>query len=215
MTMMPPILLTGTERSGIPLVMKVLKDYGVYVSSLENYQARSFTKNHHTNLISRVLDRLDYDVKGRLPVCTNFRAGHKLVRSFQFTVEKTLSSETTLNDGLWVYADHRSLLIWDLWFKSFPDAVWLVVRREGQDIINSCLKTEWMDTFNRSVIRDAIGANTVRDGWEWWLSQYNALILDLMASPAFVFEVWPDRLQSDPSHLQDLLDCCGISRTVL
>lgn len=212
--MLPPIILTGTERSGIPLVTKVLKDAGVYVSTLENWQARSFNKTPHTNLVSRVLDRLDYDVKGRFPITTNFRAGHKLVRSFQFTVEKTLSVEAKLNDSLWLYADHRSLLIWDLWSKAYPDAVWLVVRRDDSAIINSCMKTEWMDMFNRSVIRDAIGVNTAREGWEWWLRQYNTLISDLMASAAFVFEVWPDRLQTDNQHLQDLLDYCGVVRTV-
>ncbi len=50
----------------------------------------------------------------------------------------------------WLYKDARLTLIWPLYKKAFPGATWLVVRRDEEGFVNSCLRTDFMKQHSQN-----------------------------------------------------------------
>lgn len=54
------------------------------------------------------------------------------------------------------YKGAKMCLMWPLWAEAYPEAKWVIVRRERHKIVESCLRT----TFMRNI--------TTEEGWDRW-----------------------------------------------
>jgi hypothetical protein len=79
----------------------------------------------------------------------------------------------------WYYKGAKMCLIWPLWHKAFPDAKWVIVRRDDEDIINSCLRTGFMKK------------HATREGWQGWVDHHKARFVEMKEAGLDVVEVWP------------------------
>ncbi|GAG16971.1 unnamed protein product, partial [marine sediment metagenome] len=96
--------------------------------------------------------------------------------------------------GQWMYKDSKLSLVWPIWDYAFPNAKWVIVRRRTGDIIQSCLKTAFMKAFTSERCQKAIGVNIERDGWLWWVHQYEKRFVEMIEAGLNCKVVWPERM---------------------
>lgn len=94
------------------------------------------------------------------------------------------------------YKDAKVILLWPYFRKAFPDALWLLVRRDRKAIARSCLRTPFMR--KRSFLA----------GWLEWAAEHEARMEDLKASGARVLEIWPDA--ADPGGFRETIEALGL-----
>ena len=93
-------------------------------------------------------------------------------------IRAVLESEGYINDRPWLYKDAKLTLLWPIYKKSFPDANWVIVNRDEEGVINSCLRTSFMRQHSGD-----------RDYWERFVAEYVSRLNALRNSSASVMEV--------------------------
>lgn len=96
----------------------------------------------------------------------------------------------------WGYKDAKIILVWQIFHVAFPDALWVLVRRDSKDIVKSCIRTPFMK------------GRTYKAGWEEWVREHEIRMSDLRKSGAEVVEVWPD--PSSPGTFREAVEACGL-----
>lgn len=93
---------------------------------------------------------------------------------------------TSLRDGVLramngcnAYKDAKICLIWDRWARAFPDSLYVIVRRDLDDIADSCLRTKFMQ------------GHSTAEAWKAWAQVYVDRSERLKERVEHI-EVWPD-----------------------
>ncbi len=181
-----PILITGADRSGSTIVAKIMDMCGVWSgmcnSMFENVVLHSL---HY-----EVLDYMDdlFPETSSLPNVHNWRE----------LVLNEIKSQGWKEGTPWMVKGSYLARYWPFWVKAFPDAKWLIIRRRTGDIIQSCIKTGYMRTFKQEENLHALGLREEKDGWLWWVRQYENKFLEIIKQGASHKVVWPDRMVPDP-----------------
>jgi len=84
-------------------------------------------------------------------------------------------------DGPWFYKGAKMCLFWPIWHRAFPNAKWIIVRRDHKGIINSCLKTSFMRAYKDE------------EGWQSWIDQHERRFLEMKTAGLSIAEVWPTK----------------------
>jgi len=101
----------------------------------------------------------------------------------------------------WLYKDAKLTLLWPFYKKAFPDATWLVVRRDEDGFINSCLRTHFMKQHSQD-----------RNYWKEFAKEYQIRIEALKKSGANVLEISsPDIINGNLENLKELVLQLGLT----
>lgn len=199
-----PIFITGIERSGSSIIAKIIQESGVFFGDVNPMYENKVIKQE----VSLYYAKNGWDITGQypLPDLTNIKA----IPDWKESIYDALLFDGYA-DGLWGYKSGRIGQIWPIWNAAFPDAKWIIVRRRSADVINSCQKTAYMTAFESPSIREAVNANTDRDGWLWWIHQHEQNFRDMVEAGVNCRVIWPERiLDGDYSQIYDMLDWLGI-----
>jgi len=153
-----PILVVGAARSGTSLVAGILRTCGAFGGKLSERQVENTTISNW--LVSAYLREIGADQKGQHPL-PDF---HNLppADNWRRRVEGAIRLHGYKDGSAWFYKDVRTCLIWPIWMRAFPNATWIIVRREPADIIGSILATPSKKAF--SAFED----------WKRWLAHYES-----------------------------------------
>jgi len=198
MTMIDPILITGCARSGTSMVAGTIHLCDVFGGKLVGptpYNKRGmFENNEIRNAVTKPylrsigMDPLGQDplpITEELMVPTNWRE----------RVESIIRQQG-YKSGPWFNKEAKSCLIWPVWHYAFPRAKWVIVRREEEDIVDSCLRTPFMRAFKDRV------------GWQGWVSHHLYCFEEMKLAGLDIIEVWPD--PSDISIFRGLIFKLGL-----
>jgi hypothetical protein len=101
--------------------------------------------------------------------------------------------------------------MWPIWNYAYPNAKWLIVRRRTGDVIESCVKTAYMLTFKSQENLDAVGAKDEREGWKWWVHQYENKFREMIEAGVNCKIIWPERMVTgDYQQVYEMLDWLGM-----
>ena len=90
-------------------------------------------------------------------------------------------------------------LIWPEWHKAFPDAKWIIVRRRTNDIVNSCMRTGFMNAFQTP------------EGWRDWVEHHLERFQEMYAAELNILEVWPSKfVAGDFDEIKRVIDALGL-----
>lgn len=84
--------------------------------------------------------------------------------------------------GPWMYWGADACLSWPIWHRAFPDAKWVVVRRETGRIVNACNLTQY--------VKDVVPDIPV------WADSYLGRFEDMAVAGCDIEECWPGRVFS-------------------
>jgi len=189
-----PILITGIERSGSSIIAKLIKSCKIHAGSVnemgENLTIKRLVSNYYTSV-------LKVPENGQKPL-PNVSALN-LDIDWEKAIGSLLIQEGYKGDRPWMYKSFRIAQTWPIWASIYPDAKWVIVRRKTPDIIQSCLKTAFMNAY------------TDKEGWLDWVHQHENLFIDIIKSNANYIEIWPERMAiGDYSQIYEMLEWLGL-----
>jgi hypothetical protein len=166
-----PVIITGIPRSRTSLVAGIFKICGLYMGDIcgpTKYNVKG--QFEYPTLIKCIekeyLIRLGYCPLGqKLPLPPND------IRIDKDRKNKLLKLFNIGENVIYGWKDCKSCLTFNSWNYAFPNAIWIIVTRNPDSIINSCLNTNFMRTYN-----------SYKD-WKKWLDQY-LIKLDYVKSNA-------------------------------
>jgi len=197
-----PIFITGLPRSGTSMVAGCIERCGVWAGNTVAGGVGN-PKGFYENILLRekltkpLLTSLGCDPLGvkTLPDFNQVPAVKGLSEAFQ----GLLQADNYSGNQPWMYKDAKLTLLWPLYAQVFPDARWVIVRRNSEAIIASCMRTHFMAHHSQSIAF-----------WRDFVAQYQLRLNALLASNFKVFEISADSLIRDNSveflTLADALD---------
>ena len=199
-----PIFILGLPRSGTSMIAGALKISGAWTGTTVPGGGTANPKGFfehivlREHIIKRVLSETGCDPLGviKLPP-PNLR--------FETPNLGKVISEIIRLDGYrfdrpWLYKDVKLTLLWPLFFRAFPSATWVIVRREPRDIINSCLRTSFMKQHSTDI-----------KYWENFINEYLLRISLLKESGARFLEVQSeDVIAGKLDNMQNMISQLGL-----
>ena len=190
-----PIFVLGLPRSGTSMISGCLAICGAWTGSTvpggpenpKGYFEHTAIREHITK---RILSDLGYDPLGvrKLPPIDM----KVEIQSLADIIKNMIERDGYKHDRRWLLKDAKLTLLWPIFKKAFPEATWLVVRRDEEGFINSCLRARFMNQHSRD-----------RDFWKSFAKDYLNRIDALINSGANVLEI------SSPEVVNGNLDRLG------
>jgi len=184
--MIPPILITGAARSGTSLTAGIISICGAFGGNATGstpYNKNGQFENTHIrqHIMKPYLVRMGADKMGQRPLPDV----HNLLpfSELRGEVEQTMRREG-YSTGPWYYKGAKMCLVWPTWHRAFPRAQWIVVRRNPEDIADSCMRTPFMRKYN-----------TV-EGWLSWVKEHEKIFSEMM-------QMW--EMDVTEIHIEDIV----------
>lgn len=172
-----PVLVTGCARSRTSMVAGALYHCGafggeMYGPGVGNPRGFFENKSIRDGLVKEILRFWGADTLGVRSLPEPGREHPPIGENV-----KALLLADGYEGGPWFYKDAKLALMWHLWHEAFPEAKWIVCRRDKEEIIDSCLKAPFMRQHS-----------TDRGFWERWIEETEAR-LEALKETADCFEV--------------------------
>jgi hypothetical protein len=177
-----PIFVFGLPRSGTSMVAGALDVCGAWtgttVPGVEPENPKGFFEHGviREQVTKQILLRLGCDPLGvrKLPP-VGFRGEVPGLADF---IRQIIEKDGYQHDRLWLYKDAKLSLLWPIFNKAFPDATWVLVRRDAEEVVQSCLRARFMKQHS-----DAPGF------WRRYTEEYLRRIDALQQTDARILEV--------------------------
>lgn len=196
-----PILVTGCARSGTSLVAGILYHCGIWGGKLVGPKPRNkkgqFENAEITKLIKENLRKDNFDPMGQqnLPSTSNDISIDKDLRNKVYDV---ISKQefTWIDESIPIFfKDAKLTWVWPSWNYAFPNATWIIVRRNEEDIVSSCMNTEFMRAYETA------------QSWKDWVEHHKLMFEEIKKSLyPNVYEIWSEELlQGNYEGLYEIL----------
>jgi hypothetical protein len=200
-----PVLVTGIERSGASLIARIIAMCGAFTGTTTNMCENIRIKQY----VDEYYAQLGVDPRGQWPL-PNIQE-MIIPTTWKDDVQHCLNMEYYKQSQLWMYKSPRIGQIWPVWNQAYPKAKWILVRRRTGDVLQSCMKTDFMDAYGDKTIQQMVGAGTERDGWLWWVHEHEKLFLQMMEAELNLKVIWPERmLYGNFEQIHEMLDWLGL-----
>lgn len=201
MSLQNPIFITGCPRSGNSMVAGITYLCGAFGGNMGGSSKFTRTGSFQNveirqRIVRAYMMKGNWDIRGQDPLPT--RDELLSYDNLKSEVEMIIQFQGCGNER-WFYKDTALSLMWPLWNQAFPDANWIIVRRDRSEIAKSCLKTGYMRAFENQT------------DWERWASVYEQRFEEMKENGLNVVEVWPSKFLS--GDLSDI--ACAIRKTGL
>jgi len=198
-----PILITGAARSGTSMTAGIIHQCGAFGGTMSG-PTPSNRRGMFENAVIRngivkpyLANVLNVDPMGQYPLPDISR----LVRmpGLRKSIENIMWKQG-YTGGPWFYKGAKMCLFWPVWHEAFPNAKWIIIRREDADVVNSCMRTGFMRRH-----RDP-------ESWQGWLDEHKIRFGEMIAAGLQVREVWPSRfISGDFRSIKDTVEnYCGL-----
>jgi len=175
-----PIFILGIPRSGTSLLAGLISLTGIWTgptnpASLNN--VKGFFENRELKDTStyKVLRDGGFCRRGQYPIPQPedvLKPRHDVYNSLLQVIFAQGYTE-----GPWMFKDAKITLMWKLWYEMFPKADYFITKRKDEDIINSCLRTIFMNMY------------TSREGWQGWIDTHHEHIDNFKKTNANIHEI--------------------------
>lgn len=199
-----PLFVAGLPRSGTSLMMNILDRHGIWTGASVPANAanpRGFFENARikAGFVKDLLKTMGMDPLGvnplpppdQLPILPDFAA----------RLKAELRRQGYAGDRPWAFKDPKLTLLWPVFARAFPDALWLVPRRDPGAVTDSLVRTPFMR-------RHSVDP----EYWRMFCAAYDQRLDALRQSGATVHEADTDALVAgDHSGLGPVLTALGLS----
>lgn len=208
-----PILITGCARSGTSMITGVFDMCGAFGGKMagataHNQKGMFENTEIRERLVKPYLRVLGVDPKVQypLPDIENL----PIPNDWKKRVEDIMIDQG-YTEGPWFYKGAKMANMWPVWHHAFPNARWIIVRRRTGDIIQSCLKTGFMNKFAFAENQKAVGAKSEKEGWLWWVHEHEKRFVEMINAGLNVKVIWPHRMvYGDYQQMYETIDWLGL-----
>ena len=185
---MDPVIVSGAARSGTSMTTGCIHRCGLQIGSdcgptpwnrKGQYENRELIQTAQKAYLSSI--GMDPAAQHPLPAYEDL-APDPTRRERVLEVVHRQGVDT---DSLWGFKDAKALVDWPIWDEAFPDAVWVLTRRDIEANARSCMNTRFMRA-HRNI-----------EGWREWAQYHRQRAEDLKAhAPDRVYIVDTEDLKS-------------------
>ena len=202
-----PIFITGAARSGTSMTAGIINLCGAWGGDMAGptpYNRKGMFENTQirNDIVKPYLTQHGWDKMGQYPLPDINEVCRHTDRLVSVWRERVLSiiKEQGFSDGKrFFYKGAKLCLIWPLWHAVFPKAQWIMVRRDVESIVRSCLKTSFMRAYSK------------RSGWLEWVAQHEKRFEEMHTAKLSVQEVWPQRMiDGDFTQMEMVINNLGL-----
>lgn len=198
-----PIFVIGLPRSGTSLVAGLLHICGAWVGNTVRGDDRN-PKGYFEHVILReriikqLLSMMNCDPLGVYPLPPLDLS--MTVTKLDQAIERTLKIDGYDAKAPWLYKDAKLTLIWPAFANAFPEATWIIVKRDREQVIDSCIRTPFMAQHGSS-----------REFWEKFVTEYETRLTSLTETAQRFRLVEPEKLvEGDYDAFKGALSLCGL-----
>lgn len=182
-----PIFITGCARSGTSLVAGIINLSGAAGGDMSG-ETSSNRKGMFENKIIReqickpFLRSIGADVLGQnpLPEMSKLQSfSGAFINTWRKRVYAAIGAK---ENEFWFYKGAKMCLMWSVWHLAFPKAKWIIVRRDTEKIIDSCLKTLFMKAYS------------TREGWRGWVQEHEKRFDEMRKNNLNITEIWAQNI---------------------
>ena len=174
---------TGSTVPGIPENPKGFFEHNI----IRQFITKKILTNMRCDPLG-IMELPPVDLQGNMP---------KLIEFIQEAIEK----DGYKHDMPWLYKDAKLTLLWPIYKNTFPQATWVIVKRDEEGFINSCLNTYFMKQHSED-----------REFWKKLAEEYRIRLENLKNSGANVLEISsPDIISGDFTQLEVLISRLGLN----
>lgn len=208
-----PILITGAARSGTSMIGGIIHKCGAFsgvtVPPNKDEDKGMFENQQILNTIVKpYLRSLGVDPLGQYPLPDVKTL--TIPVSWADSVLKVIEGQG-YSGGAWMYKGSAMSLMYPVWAYAFPNAKWVVVRRNDDDIVDSCLHTAFMNAFDSEAHYKDIEVTSKKDAWYWWVRQHNRRFMEMIEKGINCKQIHPERMvHGDYSQIQEMLEWVGL-----
>jgi len=203
-----PILITGLPRSGTSMVAGCINICGAFGGDLEpanRWCGKGFFENTEirTTIVKPILwysGFCDVGVNTLPPVNHHFK-----FMDIKNSVKDIIKKQGYNLDRPWFFKDAKLCLQYKLWKRSFPKAIWIVVSRNKESVLESCKKSFMCNN------------NLSDKQWSQWHNDYTEHVSELCKN-VNAYHVDSDLLvNGNTKQLEKITDMLGLTcrRSVL
>ncbi len=180
-----PILITGAARSGTSMVAGIVHlcgGFGGKMAGPNGANRKGMFENTEVRntIVKPFMTSIGADRLGQKPLPD---------RDICKIIAKTKSEEWRrdvmsvfynhgYSSGAIFYKGAKMCLTWPMWNAAFPDAKWIIVRRDDEGIITSCLGTGFMRAYRN------------REGWQGWIDEHVKCFNEMEEAGLQIRTVW-------------------------
>ena len=200
-----PIFILGLPRSGTSMVAGALKISGAWTGRTVPGDDASNPKGFFEHIIIRehIIKRLLISI-GCDPLGVRKFPDVNLqgeISGLADVVKSVLENDGYKNDRPWMYKDAKLTLLWPYFIKAFPDARWIIVKRDLDGFINSCRRTHFMKQHSIDP-----------DFWKLFAEEYQIRLDTLKGTSANVFEISsPEIISGEFTRLKEIVLQLGLT----
>ena len=196
-----PIIITGCARSGTSVVAGIIHASGAFGGEMfgpTTWNPRGMFENKYIReqMVKPYLSAIYADPKGQrpLPIAETV----PIIQDWNLVFRERLEMEG-YEGGQIFYKGAKACLMWPVWAAAFPQARWVIVRRKTPEIVESCLRTPFMNAYDKV------------DGWEGWVAHHIRCFAEMRLAPMDIFEIWPgDFIKGDLSEVKNMIQWLGL-----
>jgi len=177
-----PILITGIERSGSTFIARILDMCDVFSGAGNRMFENTMVHSLHYEMIHNNGELFPETDRINIPY------------SWKDVILTEMEQEGLCDEQPWMVKGSILSRYWPVWHYAFPDARWLIVRRRTGDILQSCVKTGYMKMFKNAENLKKVNAENEKEGWLWWVHQYENKFIEMVHEGLNYKEIWPDRM---------------------
>jgi hypothetical protein len=204
-----PLLITGIPRSGTSMVTGIIAACGAFggeTSPSSTSNKKGFFENSRIrkDIVKPYIGSGGWDPMCQRPLPDIYKVklhskDMAFINKFKNSVVGVIKSEG-YQDGIWYYKDPKMGLMWPIWDVSFPNASWVLIRRDVEDIVRSCLRTSFMKAYKD------------RSGWLGWCATHERRFEEMCEAKLKIYEIWPQRIiNGDLSAIKMLINNLGLT----
>ena len=176
-----PIFILGLPRSGTSMIAGAISLCGAWTGSTVpggSPNPKGFFEHIaiREHVIKQILKFLGCDPLGVRKLPPVDLQGE--VPNLAEMIREILDRDGYKHDRPWLLKDAKLTLLWPVFKKAFPGATWVVVRRDEEGFIDSCIRTHFMKQHSQD-----------RGFWKKFAAEYNIRIDALKNSGARVLEI--------------------------
>lgn len=199
-----PVLMPGLPRSGTSMTMDILARHGIWIGNTMQANAANpngFFENLtlKQRLVKRLLRDLGADENGvnPLPDVDNL----PLLPGLGDRIIAMLAEDGYDKSAPWAFKDPKLTLIWPVLASAFPDAVWIIPKRDREAVVRSLSRVHFMKAHSIDP-----------EYWRMFCAAYDQRLTRLMHSGANVHIVDTDALvQGGVAELSKVIRSVGLS----
>ena len=143
--MKDPIIIVGCARSGTSMTAGMINICGAFGGmmfgpSQEAQKGMFENKRIRNDIVKPYLSKIGCDPMGQKPLPNNrqvFEVSQPEVDAWRNNVQAIMTDEG-YKEGEWFVKCPKSALVWYIWHRAFPDARWVIIKRNHEDLATSC-----------------------------------------------------------------------------